>query len=116
MPSNILFQVRIFPLLDIARCSPNRLIDYALPPNEDKTEILRVVVRESMTLDLLGRLITDIYQVTETLMNSESAELWGIHATAPNSIEKQHGSKGHEHKNRDKAQRPMSKGIHRSVC
>lgn len=31
--------------------------NYPLPPNEEKTEILRVVVRESMSRDLLDRLI-----------------------------------------------------------
>ncbi|KAI1433713.1 glutamate decarboxylase [Xylaria sp. CBS 124048] len=43
--------------------------NYALPPNENQTEILRVVVRESMSLDLLDRLITDIVSVTQRLID-----------------------------------------------
>jgi hypothetical protein len=42
--------------------------NYPLPPNEDKIEILRVVVRESMSFDLLDRLITDICQTTQDLI------------------------------------------------
>jgi hypothetical protein len=44
--------------------------NYPLPPNEDKIEILRVVVRESMSFDLLDRLITDICQTTQDLIVS----------------------------------------------
>lgn len=33
--------------------------NYPLPPNEEQTEISRVVVRESMSLDLLDRLVSD---------------------------------------------------------
>ena len=89
--------------------------NYPLPPKEDKTEILRVVVRESMSLDLLDRLITDIIAVTEQLMNSDPMDL---SAFQPGStgIEKQHQSKGVDHKNKHKAKRPMSKGVHRAVC
>ncbi|CAK9780193.1 glutamate decarboxylase [Cutaneotrichosporon oleaginosum] len=42
--------------------------NYALPPAEDKTEILRVVVRESLSGDLLHKLIHDIVAVTEMLL------------------------------------------------
>ena len=42
--------------------------NYPLPPNEDKIEILRVVVRESMSFDLLDRLITDICATTQDLI------------------------------------------------
>ena len=44
--------------------------NYPLPPGEDKTEILRVVVRESMSMDLLDRLIADICLVTQNLIVS----------------------------------------------
>lgn len=43
-------------------------VDYPLPPNEEKTEILRVVVRESLSLDMIDRLVTDICAVMEQLM------------------------------------------------
>lgn len=49
--------------------------NYALPPNEEKTEILRVVVRESMSLDLLDRLLSDICEVTQKLMDEDELDL-----------------------------------------
>jgi glutamate decarboxylase len=52
-------------------------IDYPLPPNEETTEILRVVVRESLSLDMIDRLISDICSVTENLMSSDQADLLG---------------------------------------
>ncbi|CAD6580332.1 MAG: hypothetical protein ASARMPREDX12_009527 [Alectoria sarmentosa] len=89
--------------------------NYPLPPKEDKTEILRVVVRESMSLDLLDRLITDIIAVTEQLMSSDPMDLSAFQPGAT-TIEKQYQSKGFDHANKHKAQRPMSKGVHRTVC
>ncbi len=47
--------------------------DYPLPMNESDTEILRVVVRESMAMDLLDRLIADILTVTESLVKIEGS-------------------------------------------
>lgn len=44
--------------------------NYPLPPTEDNIEILRVVVRESMSFDLLDRLIADICAVTQDLIVS----------------------------------------------
>lgn len=89
--------------------------DYPLPPNEEATEILRVVVRESMSRDLLDRLIADLISVTETLMNSDVPDLaqW---QPFPLSIEKQHGSQGQTHHNKHKAKRPPQDGVHRTVC
>jgi len=89
--------------------------NYPLPPNEEKTEILRVVVRESMSMDLLDRLICDICAVTETLMSSDAVDLTAWQPASA-SIEKQHSSRGVESKNRHLAIRPMSDGVHRSVC
>jgi len=92
-------------------------VDYPLPPNEEKTEILRVVVRESMSMDLLDRLISDIIAVTQTLMESEIGDLSALQPTST-SIEKQHQSQGVDAKNRTKhgSKRPMSEGVHRTVC
>lgn len=42
--------------------------NYPLPPHEENIEILRVVVRESMSFDLLDRLITDICVTTQDLI------------------------------------------------
>ena len=91
--------------------------NYPLPPKADKIEILRVVVRESMSLDLLDRLITDIIAVTEQLMNSDAIDLSPFHpgASAIGRVEKQFSQglgKGEKHL----ARRPMSKGVHRTVC
>lgn len=90
--------------------------DYPLPPNEESTEILRVVVRESMSMDLLDRLIADICQVTEQLMESDAGDLQAWQPTPAKSVEKVHSSLGHDAKNKHKAKRPMSEGVHRSVC
>lgn len=92
-----------------------RYADYPLPPNEEKIEILRVVVRESMSLDLLDRLIADICAITETLISSDTIDL-AAWQPASSSLEKQHASQGHDSKNKHKAKRPMSEGVHRSVC
>ena len=89
--------------------------NYPLPPKEENIEILRVVVRESMSLDLLDRLITDIVAVTEQLMRSDPLDLSAFQPCAT-TIEKQHQSKGVDHQNKHKAKRPMSKGVHRTVC
>lgn len=88
--------------------------DYPLPPNEEKTEILRVVVRESLSLDMIDRLVTDIVAITETLMNTDVVDLAAWQPSS--SIEKTHGSHGLTPKHKHKAKEPMSKGVHRSVC
>lgn len=85
--------------------------NYPLPPNEEKIEILRVVVRESMSRDLLDRLIGDICSVTETLMHSDQTDLT-VWQPVSNSVEKQHSIRGLEHKNKHHAKRPMSHGEH----
>ncbi|KAI9698567.1 MAG: hypothetical protein M1820_007457 [Bogoriella megaspora] len=89
--------------------------NYPLPPDEEKTEILRVVVRESMSVDLLDRLIADVCAVTESLMRSDEIDLAAWQPFG-NSVEKTHASAGHDSKNTHKAKRPMSHGVHRSVC
>lgn len=45
--------------------------NYPLPPNEEDTEILRVVCRTELTGDLIHRLIADIIKVTESLIKSD---------------------------------------------
>ena len=89
--------------------------NYPLPPKCDKTEILRVVVRESMSMDLLDRLISDIIGTTEQVMSSDPMDLSAFQPGAV-GVEKQMQSKGHDHQNKHKAQRPMNKGVHRTVC
>jgi len=46
--------------------------NYNLPPHEDKTEILRIVVRESMNVDIIENVTKDIMEITEQLMKSNS--------------------------------------------
>lgn len=91
--------------------------DYPLPPNEESTEILRVVVRESMSLDLLDRLITDLISTTQTLMESDVFDLSALQPVTP-TVEKTHASKGVDAKHRAKhgSKRPMHHGVHRAVC
>ncbi|KAJ3570023.1 hypothetical protein NPX13_g5873 [Xylaria arbuscula] len=72
--------------------------NYALPPNENQTEILRIVVRESMSLDLLDRLITDIVAVTENLIEQQDSDLSAL----------KHKSAGHAG---GATEQPTSKGI-----
>lgn len=49
--------------------------NYCLPSNESNVQILRIVVRENMSLDLLEKLVEDICMVTEALMESEKVDL-----------------------------------------
>jgi glutamate decarboxylase len=91
--------------------------DYPLPPKEEGTKILRVVVRETMSMDLLDRLITDIFSVTEGVMNSDEMDLeaWQPFQEKTNA-ESTHGSLGAKPHETHKHKRPMSKGVHRTVC
>ena len=70
-----------------------------------------------MSLDLLDRLISDIIAVTQTLMESDVGDLSALQPTAT-SMEKQHQSQGVDAKYRKKhgSRRPMSEGVHRTVC
>lgn len=49
--------------------------NYRLPRDENDTEILRVVVRENMSLDLLEKLVADICEVTEIMMEHDSKDV-----------------------------------------
>jgi glutamate decarboxylase len=105
--------------------------NYALPPNEDKTEILRVVIRENMSFDLLDRLISDIVEVTEQLMEDDQVDLSVLRKqkrTRPNERRKLKAigeKQGAETKVtkvvvvqvsvEDETKR-MADGIHRTVC
>lgn len=91
--------------------------NYPLPPNEEKTEILRVVIRESMSMNLLDNLISDIISVTETLMKTDAVDLAAFQPSAT-GLEKAAQSQGVDAhgKKAGKVQRPMSEGVHRTVC
>jgi glutamate decarboxylase len=70
-----------------------------------------------MSMDLLDRLITDIFAVTENVMNSDEIDLkvWQPFQNKQ-SVEKTHGSTGAQAHETHKHKRPMSKGVHRTVC
>ncbi|KAH6855043.1 glutamate decarboxylase [Chaetomium sp. MPI-CAGE-AT-0009] len=87
--------------------------NYALPPGEDATEILRVVVRVNMSFDLLDRLVTDIVQVTEKLMEKDEVDLSVLHKRQAGPAFK--GEKKEEGNGREGV-KGKGKGIHRSVC
>lgn len=53
--------------------------NYALPPNEQETMILRVVVRESMSYDMIDRLLADICDVMEMMIESDEIDLSILH-------------------------------------
>ncbi|CAG8953556.1 hypothetical protein HYFRA_00010014 [Hymenoscyphus fraxineus] len=93
--------------------------NYPLPPKADDLEILRVVVRESMSLDLLDRLISDICETTQSLIENDETDLSILSQRKDTSAEKTHSSSG-EHSGKKGqgrgGKRPMSEGIHRSVC
>jgi glutamate decarboxylase len=68
-----------------------------------------------MSLDLLDRLIADIFQVTQTLAESDAADL-EAYQPGSSTVEKHHGSQGLTKAEGHKAKRPMHHGVHRTVC
>jgi glutamate decarboxylase len=48
--------------------------NYELAPDLDKVQILRVVVRESMTEELVAKLVEDIVELTENITKAGSAD------------------------------------------
>lgn len=78
---------------------------------------MRVVVRESMSLDLLDRLVSDILAVTESMTSIDTVDLATWQPFHP-SVEKKHGSAGIGAKEREsgESEAPMEQGVHRSVC
>ena len=92
--------------------------NHPLPPNEEKVDILRVVVRESMSFDLLDRLITDICTTTQSLIDSDGQDLSILNKSKDTSVEREHSKTGESHgKGQGKGgKRPMTEGVHRAVC
>lgn len=91
--------------------------NYALPPSMDRVEILRVVVRESMSFDLLDRLIADLCSVTQILMESDEVDLKLLRGRQ--TTEGVHGRMGKRDGNVGDGVgkgRGMGDGVHRSVC
>jgi len=49
--------------------------NYALPPNAENIDVLRVVVRESVSAEMVERLITDLLTTTEELMKKGTSAI-----------------------------------------
>ncbi|KAJ7201678.1 glutamate decarboxylase [Mycena pura] len=64
--------------------------NYNAPEGEAETQILRVVVRETLSEDLIERLIVDILEITEGLMDSSSTVLLPKTGVS-NRPDKEHG-------------------------
>ena len=75
-----------------------------------------MVVRESLSLDMIDRLVTDICAVTELSMKTDAVDLAAFQPGPSASVEKTHASKGLKHEHKHKAQRPTSDGVYRAVC
>ncbi len=75
-----------------------------------------MVIRESMSLDLLDRLISDLFAVTQQLMTTDVIDLAAFQPGGSQTVEKIHSIKGLSHNHKHEARRPMNEGVHRSVC
>jgi len=84
----------------LLRCKQWIVPNYALPPNESDVDILRVVVRESMSTDVVERLATDIFLCTESLMNQSSDAMLLASTTAKPSERTEQTHNRHKHKER----------------
>ncbi|KAF8946902.1 hypothetical protein BGZ47_011051 [Haplosporangium gracile] len=74
--------------------------NYALPPAVDDVEILRIVVRESFSQELVDRVVTDLIWAAETLGASESASDVDIFVRKHNPVADAHKMTPHEDNNR----------------
>ncbi|KAI1825031.1 glutamate decarboxylase [Xylaria intraflava] len=90
--------------------------NYALPPTENNTEILRVVVRESMSLDLLDRLIADIVSVTQRLIEKGDADVSVLQHKDVGSAGPQGDLKYSEQPIVEGIVKRLDDGVHRTVC
>ncbi|KAI1154047.1 pyridoxal phosphate-dependent transferase [Nemania diffusa] len=90
--------------------------NYALPPAENATEILRVVVRESMSLDLLDRLISDLVSVTQTLIDNRDDGLAALQHRSAGSAGPHTDLKEAQRKTVEGVVKRLQDGIHRTVC
>ncbi|KAI1116661.1 glutamate decarboxylase [Nemania sp. NC0429] len=90
--------------------------NYALPPNENKTEILRIVIRESMSLDLLDRLISDLVSVTQMLMDKKDSDVSILQHRDVGRSGMQADLKDSQRRMLEGVVKRLQEGIHRSVC
>jgi glutamate decarboxylase len=95
--------------------------NYPLPPTANNIEILRVVVRESMTADLLERLIADIVAVTEKLVDSDPVDLSRLQSHPHRSRVERRRDVSEKEGHQANEQSPgwmakMGEGVHKTVC
>ncbi|EEA22720.1 glutamate decarboxylase, putative [Talaromyces marneffei ATCC 18224] len=90
--------------------------NYPLPPTANNIEILRVVVRESMSADLLECLIADIVAVTERLVQSDPVDLSTLQTQAHRTrVERRRNRSGkHGQQAQNKSPRWMTR-VHKSI-
>ena len=86
--------------------------NYELPPTVSNMQILRVVVRDSMTESMVDSLVHDIIAVARTLMDPTSSPNKSIvHDPAAGSPEEHHSHARHHRRHNDAAHaRPHGKG------
>lgn len=89
--------------------------NYALPPGEAATEILRVVVRESLSLDLLDKFIADIVAATQTLIDEDAVDLSVLKKQAIGAT-RRHAPKEKVAEAARRGGKMLEDGIHRTVC
>ncbi|KAK7021936.1 glutamate decarboxylase gad1 [Paramarasmius palmivorus] len=65
--------------------------NYGAPEGEKDTEILRVVVRETLSEDLIERLVADIIEITESMMDEGGAQMLEKTTKTIHQPEKEHG-------------------------
>ena len=91
----------------------------ALPPGEEKTEILRVVVRESFSADLGDKLFADLIECAETLAQSSDKVYTTALGTATphsnNHPSKKFASLGSKLKGQ-RGKHHKSHGVYHAVC
>ncbi|KAM0786905.1 hypothetical protein ACM66B_002329 [Microbotryomycetes sp. NB124-2] len=93
--------------------------NYELPPELETVEILRVVVRESMSEEMVERLVTDILEITEDLMQ-ESKDSSSSAATRPERAHEKREVGGTHGKHEREAAKHQGEAVrptgHDSVC
>lgn len=71
--------------------------NYKLPPAEDDTEILRVVVRESLSREMIDRLVIDVREAADKLKEVETEASQMLADVTGISTKNKH--EAHEHRN-----------------
>jgi glutamate decarboxylase len=86
---------------------------YPLPPDAENIEILRVVIRESLSGDLVRKLICDILQVTESLLEGDGPSVEMMLSALKGAKIKDQGKEKHEDMDKgDKADIKVSCNVH----